>query len=63
MFGENPCMIPAATKENREGGLISALQLKRELKKRERTYLDAMKLDTTELSLQTIPRLERCGGY
>lgn len=56
-------MIPAATKENREGGLISALQLKRELKKRERTYLDAMKLDTTELSLQTIPRLERCGGY
>lgn len=56
MFGENPCMIPAATKGNGDGGLLSALKLKKGLKKGERTYLVALKLDTTEQSQQPIPR-------
>lgn len=48
-------MIPAATKGNGDGGLISALQLNKGLNKGERTYLAALKLENTEQSQQPIP--------
>lgn len=58
MLGEeSPCMVQAVVKRVKDGmELLSALQLKKGLKRGEPTYLAAMKLECREVGEAPIPR-------
>lgn len=54
MFGECPCFVPVSTRKD-EGKMISALQLKKGLRKGELTYLATLRIEPGDQDHSTVP--------
>jgi len=56
MVGECPCFVPVSTKKD-EGKILSALQLKKGLRKGELTYLATLRVESNDQDHSSAPPL------